>query len=381
MLTRNGWWFAILAAAFFLSGVVLSYRELIMIGLAMLACLIAAGVSILLRPDLEVKREVVPCRVNEGDAASGVITVTNVGRRRCAPMRAIEAVGDTSISISLPSLAAGATHTTQYRLPTGHRGCYTIGPLRIAHSDPLRLISVSHADTGQATLWVHPRVHKASPIPTGRSQELEGPANVHAPHGGIAFHSLREYQPGDDPRLIHWRSTARTGTLMVRHTVITNEPKLMIVLDTSADPYDKESFEDAVRVAASLVVAGADKRYPVEFRTTGGVRGSVDATGHGQSDVMDKLAAVQANASDPGLRALVPLAPLRDRGVSLGVVTGQPTIEQARTVGAVRGRFDMATLVQVGERFERPPLSISGVLAVNAGTSAEWAKVWKVRIG
>jgi hypothetical protein len=26
-------------------------------------------------------------------------------------------------------------------------------------------------------------------------------------------------------------------------------------------------------------------------------------------------------------------------------------------------------------------LSISGVLAVNAGTSAEWAKVWKVRIG
>jgi uncharacterized protein (DUF58 family) len=266
-------------------------------------------------------------------------------------------------------------------LPTGHRGCYTIGPLRIGHSDPLRLISVSHADTGEATLWVHPRVHKASPIPTGRSQELEGPANVHAPHGGIAFHSLREYQPGDDPRLIHWRSTARTGTLMVRHTVITNEPKLMIVLDTSADPYDKESFEDAVRVAASLVVAGATKRYPVEFRTTGGVKGSVDATGHGQSDVMDKLAAVQPSASDSGLRALVSLTPLRDRGVSLGVVTGQPAIEQARTVGSVRGRFDMATLVQVGERFERPPLSISGVLAVNAGTSAEWAKVWKVRIG
>ena len=381
MLTRNGWWFAILAAAFFLSGVVLSYRELIMISLAMLASLIAAGLSILLRPDLEVKREVVPCRVNEGDAASGVITITNVGRRRCPPMRALEAIGGTSMNVSLPSLAAGASHTAHYLLPTGRRGCYTVGPLRIGHSDPLRLIQVSRTDSGEATLWVHPRIHKASPIPTGRSQELEGPANVHAPHGGIAFHSLRVYQPGDDPRLIHWRSTARVGTLMVRHTVITNEPKLMIVLDTSADPYDEESFEDAVRVAASLVVAGVDNRYPVEFRTTGNVRGSVDATGHGQTDVLDKLAAVQPSASDPGLGSLIPLAPPRDRGVSLGVVSGQPAIEQARAVGAVRGRFDMATLVQVGERFKRPPLNISGVLSVNAATSAEWARVWKVRIG
>jgi uncharacterized protein (DUF58 family) len=168
---------------------------------------------------------------------------------------------------------------------------------------------------------------------------------------------------------------------MVRHTVITNEPKLLIVLDTSREPYDEESFEDAVRVAASLVAAGAEKRYPTEFRTTGGISGRVDPTGLGQADVMDKLAAVQRRDADPGLKALIATAPRRGQGVSLGVVTGQPSIEQAQAVGAVRGRFDMATMVQVGERFERPPLSVTGVLSVNASTSAEWAKVWKVRIG
>ena len=41
----------------------------------------------------------------------------------------------------------------------------------------------------------------------------------------------------------------------------------------------------------------------------------------------------------------------------------------------------MATIIQVGERFERPPLNVSGVLSVNATTSAEWARIWKVRIG
>jgi hypothetical protein len=168
---------------------------------------------------------------------------------------------------------------------------------------------------------------------------------------------------------------------MVRHTVVTNEPRLLIVLDTSSQPYDDESFEDAVRVTASLIAAGADKRYPTDFRTTGGVVGAVDPVGTGLSDVMDKLAAVQPTEADPGLKALLSVAPPRNRGVSLGVVTGQPAVEQARTVGLVRGRFDMATLIQMGERLERPPLSVSGVLSVNANTSAEWARIWKVRIG
>jgi uncharacterized protein (DUF58 family) len=381
MLTRNGWWFAGLSVACLVAGFALSYRELVMLALALAGCLIVAAVSMKRRPHLEVKREVSPHRVEEGEGASGVLTVTNEGRRRSAPVEATESLGPCTITVHLPSLAPGATHTANYRLPTERRGCYVVGPLHLGRSDPLRLISVSQADTGEASLWVLPRIHKASPIPTGRSQELEGPTSNSAPRGGIAFHSLREYVAGDDPRLIHWKSTARTGTLMVRHTVVTNEPRLLILLDTSSAAYDEGSFEDAVRVAASLVAAGADKRYPTDFRTTGGVAGSVDPIGTGLNDVMDKLAAVRPSDTDPGLSWLTKMAPPRNRGMSLGVVTGQPPIEQARTVGLVRGRFDMATMVQLGERFERPPLNVSGVLSLSASTSAEWARVWRVRIG
>jgi uncharacterized protein (DUF58 family) len=299
VLTRNGWWFAVLAIASLVAGLALSYRELVTIGLALLGCPVVAGVSVLMRPNLDVKREVSPYRVNEGEGASGVITITNAGRRRSAPVEATETLGRSTITMTLPSLAPNATHTAVYRLPTERRGCYTVGPLHISRSDPLGLVRVSQADRVEAFLWVLPRIHKASPIPTGRSQELEGPTSNSAPRGGIAFHSLRDYVPGDDPRLIHWRSTARTGTLMVRHTVITNEPRLLIVLDTSTEPYADESFEDAVRVAASLVSAGVEKRYPTDFRTTGGVSGRVDPTGMGLNDVMDKLAAVQPRPLTP----------------------------------------------------------------------------------
>jgi uncharacterized protein (DUF58 family) len=218
-------------------------------------------------------------------------------------------------------------------------------------------------------------------VPTGHSQDIDGPTSSSAPRGGIAFHSLREYVPGDDLRMIHWRSTARLDTLMVKHTVITNEPRILVVLDTSAHPYDDDSFEDAVRVAASLVVACADHRFPTEFRTTGGVAGSIDPTGLGRTDVLDKLAAVRRSPTDAGLEAVVGIAARREQGVSAAVVTGQPAADKAAAVGQVRSRFQMVTFVQVGEKFDRPALPVNGVLGVSGDTSEDVARIWKRKVG
>jgi uncharacterized protein (DUF58 family) len=381
VLTRNGWAFVGFTVAALGLGVLLDYRELVVLGLAFLGCLVFAGLWLALRPSLEVRREVVPTRVHEGEGAAGVLTVINAARRRCPPILAVESFGGESLAVPLPSLAAGATHTGSYLLPARRRGCYAVGPLRIAHADPLRLVSVTQTHGSAATLWVHPRVHRMAPVPTGRTQDLDGPTSASAPRGGIAFHSLREYVPGDDLRMIHWRSTARTETLMVKHTVVTNEPRILVLLDTSADPYDDGSFESAVRIAASLVVACADRRYPTDFRTTGGVAGSIDPTGAGRADVLDKLAAVTRTRRDPGLESVVALAPRREQGVSAAVVTGQPAPERASALGRVRNRFQMVTLVQLGERFDRPGLSISGVLSIAADTSDDLARVWKRKVG
>ena len=381
MLTRNGWTVAALAVVSLGLGWWLGYVELISLALAFVLCLALAGVWLVLRPRLEVQRELMPNKVSEGDGAAGVLTVRNVGRRRCPPILALEGFEHGSVAIPMAGLAPNATHVASYRLPTDRRGCYAVGPLRIGHADPFGLVSRSQTYGAEATLWVYPRIHRVSPVPTGRSQDLEGPTSTGAPRGGIAFHSLRPYEPGDDPRLIHWRSTARTGSLMVRHTVVTNEPRILVILDTSSASYSDDSFEDAVRVAASLVAAAAERRFPTDFRTTGGVTASIDPAGHGRTDVLDKLAIVQPTSDDPGLGALVRMAARREQGVAVGVVTGQPSREAANTVGVVRGRFEMVTMVQVGERFDRPPMHLSGVLGVNASTSEDFVRVWKARIG
>ena len=69
---------------------------------------------------------------------------------------------------------------------------------------------------------------------------------------------MREYQPGDDVKKIHWRTTARQGRMMVRQEDRPSEPRAMILLDDRRRLHARrsdgaDSFEACVSSAASLV--------------------------------------------------------------------------------------------------------------------------------
>ena len=376
MLTTTGRGLAAITVLLLATGWYLGYAELLVLGAAGLLALVIAALWMFARPDVTVQREIRPVRVTQGQECHGILTVTNDAGRRSPPITAVEQVGRTAVVVPVPSLPAHGDAVLGYRLPTDRRGVFAVGPLTVGHSDPLRLMRVARAFPSQAVLTVHPRWHAVEALPTGRSQDLDGPTSDTAPRGGIAFHSLREYVAGDDRRLIHWRSSARTGTLMVRHHVVPNEPRMLVLLDTSAGPYAGDAFEDAVRVAASLAVAAVGQGFPLQLRTTGGLVVSVDAGAPDLRPPLDLLAALTPEKDDPGLRALASIVP-EDSGVSLGVVTGQHENGAVQVISAVRSRYAMASLIQVGERFSRPAPSLRGVFSLNVATSEDFARGWQ----
>jgi uncharacterized protein (DUF58 family) len=375
VLTGTGRAVALLGPGLIALGAVTGWTEVLALGVACVLALVAALWWLLRRPVLVATRSIAPGRVAEGERAVAELTLRNAGRRRSPPLLASEAVGRRRVGVRLPSLPAGADTSLSYDLPTDRRGLYAVGPLTIARSDPLRLVLVSRQHGTTSSLMVHPRVHAVAPVPAGRARDMDGPTSTAAPLGGIAFHSLREYVPGDDLRLIHWRSSARTGQLMVRHNVVPNEPRLQVVLDISAAAYAGDSFEDAVRVAASWAVAACNANFPLRLVTTGGGIAAADRGDSGAAALLDLLSAVQPERDNPGLAALVSLVPDQE-GVSLGVVTGQPDPRVFDAVSAVRNRYDMVSVVQVGEEYDRPPAPIPGAFVVNCRTSEDFAYTW-----
>ncbi|ONH54715.1 hypothetical protein CcI49_30695 [Frankia sp. CcI49] len=409
MITRSGATMIVAAAVLLVAGILLDYPELVVLGLGAATVVAAAAGWMLARPEVTIEREIRPDRVAEGGMARGVLVVTNTARRRSPPMVVGESVGGQPVGITVASLPPGGCQQAEYQLPTAQRGVFEVGPLTLGHADPLRLMHLRRGFPSRSVLRVYPKLLPVVPLPTGGSPDLDGPTTAAAAPGGVAFHGLRDYVRGDDLRLIHWRSTARAGKFMVRHNVVPREPRMLVVLDTSAAPYldapnggrandgrrgdgDGHSagdgrgqgqvhgrFEDAVRIAASLAAAAVTHGFPVEVHTTGGQRAVAQRGEGAPMAVLDLLAGVEAGADDPGLTALTGMVP-RDGGVVLGIVTGQPAAVAAATVSAVRPRFAMVTLVQVGATPGRPGPAVRGALVLNVRTSEDFVAAWNTRV-
>ena len=116
---------------------------------------------------------------------------------------------------------------------------------------------------------VHPRIH-ALIGPYGAMFTVEDEATVRrvASDPLSGFVSLREYVDGDDPRLIHWPTTARMGTLMLREHVELRRPTFTVVLDAAAWAATADDFEEMVDVAASVAVHAIHSGIDVVVRTT-----------------------------------------------------------------------------------------------------------------
>lgn len=356
MPTARGWAVGAGTAGCFLVSWWLGYVEFAMLGTAGLAALVLARLVLARRVPLRVNRDVAPSRCGRGDAALGVVTITNLGRFTTPPLAATDWCG-TPLSVRIPPLAPSAEHTASYFLPTGRRGEIPVGPLRLAAFDPLGLFRRVHSYGQQTTLLVHPRTVPLSTPPSGRTSNVDGPTSETAPSGTVTFHALREYVFGDDLRHIHWRTSARTGTLMVRHLVDSSLPRSTVLLDNRAGGYpDGDRFESAVDIAASLALAATTKGFPLTLVTADGPALST-AAGRGTTGPLLKHLALLGTGGPTSLATMVAGVRSHAAGGWLAVVTGEADPDELATLASVRTRFDRAVLVRVG--VDLPPLPAS----------------------
>lgn len=366
------------SAGSYAAGWLLGYEELWVVATTGVVLVAVAFAWTAVGRRVGVLRSVVPNRVVRGDAAEARVTLTNSTRWPIWSLVAHDLVGGHVVEARLPTVAAGRSTRGGYRLPTARRGVTTVGPLHVVREDPLGLVRRSRRAGGTETLWVYPRIHPLTPLPAGRQRDLEGPTHDGAA-GSITFHTLREYVVGDDLRLVHWRSTARTGTLMVRHQADPSQPRADVVLDTHRLAYvDEESFEAAVEAVASLVAASTGRRFPVRLHAGEHRLTAAAGTGSGadgSSGLLDHLTTVTTTRE-------APLGPIASRlahepgGHSLVVVTGTASPAEMAAIEALRHRYGAVAIVRF-DAGRAPGITWAGSLTtVHAPSVERFAALW-----
>jgi hypothetical protein len=238
---------------FLIMGLEFGWRELIVIGCVGLAALLIAVGFAVGRSSYEVRLDLASERVVVGERAVGRITVSNTSTRTLLPARIELPVGASLAGFPLPRLAPGQAHDDLFGIPTNRRQVITVGPVRSVRGDPLGLLRRVLRWTDAVELYVHPRTVRLEGSASGFIKDLEGLASKDLSNNDVSFHALREYVPGDDRRYIHWKTTARTGTLMVRQFEETRRSHLALALSTNtADYATDDEFELAVSACGSL---------------------------------------------------------------------------------------------------------------------------------
>ena len=269
-VTTTGWAVITLVIVGLVLAVAFQWVEALACALAGVVALVLAAMRVAWRPPHVVSIRVPNERIVAGQTAVGEISVRNE-RARSVRSGIIELpIGTGTGEFVVPPLGAHETWDEMFLISSRHRGLINVGPARAVRSDALGLLRRVRMWDEPVLLHVHPRTVRVPFDATGFQLDVEGVATGKLSSSDVSFHALRDYEPGDDRRAVHWQSTARLGKLIVRQYEETHRSHHVIVLDTSRDAWDHDTFETAVSVAGSLGLANLRESRPVSLTTTEG---------------------------------------------------------------------------------------------------------------
>ena len=328
-MTRRGWTLLGACLGLLAAGRILGSVELSILATAGLALLATAMLWVRRRTfDLMARREVRPNRLHVGGEGRVDLALVNEGSRRTPQVSVTDVFDDgrRAARFLLPPLAPGASARAAYRIPTTRRGRFRVGPLAVTASDPFGLARRRWALGGLGDVTVCPRVHDivAPSQPGGRllAAVESVRARALASETGEEFLTLRAYELGDDLRRVHWRSTARTGELMVRQDEAQWRARAVVVLDVRAEAHDTNSFELAVEATASVVERLTRMRRRVEVMTSAGQPlGRTRRGGESHAwGVVDQLATIAPGGADQLASVLASLRMRRQAALVVAVM-------------------------------------------------------------
>lgn len=219
-----------------------------------------------------------------------------------------------------------------YTCTPSRRGRHQIGPLRLSVADPFGLTQVTHTSSTYTSVLGLPRIELVPPVWLNSGWASGGHAETRSLSGrGEDDFSIREHNPGDGMRKVHWRTSARMGKLMVRREEQLQEARAAVMIDDRRSAHRGEgqgsTFERAVEVTASISVALMQTGFNLRLFGSRGERHTDSDTWTAMS-TMEHLALAQTQDRANLIEGIEGLRDAREDGLLVAVL-GDVTAQEA----------------------------------------------------
>jgi len=259
-VTREGWFYVgftiVVGAAAINTGNNLLH---LVLGLQLSLILLSALLSESALRGVRVQRRL-PRRAIAGEPATVELEIENRKARLASYSLLVSEVDGPAqgAAVLVQRLAPGARVRRDYRITLPRRGVAAFGRVRVTTRFPFGLFEKSREQEVEGELPVHPS--GATTAPRGRAFAPAGAGERPEPYPGhgAEFHGLRSFRSGDDPRSVHWRSTARTGKPVVVERERERRRVVTLLVDTRAMKDVDGMAESAFGSARRFVGEGCD---------------------------------------------------------------------------------------------------------------------------
>ena len=338
-LTGFGWAVATAGVLCLVGYAAARWHEPLAAGIVCEATVLISLVAASLRPALSVSLTPPAPRMTEGEALACEVIARAGPRRPSDATVCVVRIDGADERFVVPRLSADVEHRLAVPAVRVGRGVILIGPAAVEHNDPFSLTCRRHGDGRSYAVSVRPRIVPFASPWLDRLTESDGDGYGPPALDDWDMCDMRDYRDGDDPRRIHWPTSLRNGTLMVRRDRTSYRSGLTITLLTDAGRYrDTDEFETAVRTFASIGAHVLAQGGPVSCQA-----GSWRADPRGVQEFLDGCSTITQGddtTSSPGTGSDAPHI------IILGAI-GAPPQEASRRFGADTAYANRLLLIEV----------------------------------
>jgi uncharacterized protein (DUF58 family) len=260
-LTTRGRAFVAAGVTASLCALALGQKDLLRVGVMLIALPVVAALLVgRTRLRLQVRRGLTPDQVPVGTPATVRLDLSNQGRMPAGLLlledRIPYVLGHRPRFV-VDRVSPNWRRTVTYQVKSDVRGLYQVGPLMLTIADPFGLVETTRTFAKNQQLLVTPRVQRLPTVRLGADRAGSGENRPRAiAAAGEEDATVRDYRDGDDLRRVHWRSTARRGSLMVRREEQPWQSRCALFLDARTTSHaghgPSSSLEWAVSATASI---------------------------------------------------------------------------------------------------------------------------------